>query len=115
MKNIEQLVKAFAKDLESILREKIGEQVDAVLKTTDRKPKAPYKRGKPKKSNMRPSPITGVPNHYRRFSYLEPEHRTKHNLERFKGWIRLSKDEMEKIGVTPEAIRRVRVGNKRRK
>jgi len=37
------------------------------------------------KGVQKPCPVTGVPNSYRRFSYLMPEARTPENLAKFKG------------------------------
>ena len=34
------------------------------------------------------SPVTGVMNTHRRFSYLMPEVRTAANLKKFKGWAK---------------------------
>lgn len=40
------------------------------------------------KAEMKPCPVTGIPNTHRRFSYLMPEARTAANLRKYKGWSR---------------------------
>lgn len=40
------------------------------------------------KAEMKPCPVTGIPNTHRRFSYLMPEVRTAANLRKYKGWSR---------------------------
>lgn len=117
--SIEQIVNKFVGNLDVIIRAEIARQIDgalgkkSVLRGKKSRVEKPYKRGKPKKENRRPSPITGALNHYRRYSYLEPEHRTKENLARFKGWIHESKEDQVSMGVHPVAVRIV--NRKRRK
>lgn len=40
------------------------------------------------KATPRPCPVTGVPNTFRRYSYLMPEVRTAANLKKYKGWAK---------------------------
>lgn len=112
-KDLRPIVDAFMAEIEEAVTRRVNEEFanrfdelrEDILKGSARAPSVSRRgaasrstvRAAPRrtlrKAEMRPCPVTGILNSARRYSYLMPEHRTKENLEKYRGWTHRDGDE----------------------